>query len=383
MAHRKASAVAIALVITAVASAGCLGGSRDKAAPPTRTPPRFLAQAQDTAAPPPTSEAEATAAAAATLAAAPVPAEAITISRPADTLLPPDPNAVILQFTRIEPSPWQPEILGQMQPHFSLQASGLGVFTSPFGDSHSGWYQTVITPTYGLAMVKLLLDDIDIVDLAARHGIAEAEYVTNPDGSPARTQVLGVIYAHALGKEGRLVIPEQLMEEPPPGPDHDRLARLHALVLALEVWKQGLVHDFSPDIKMAVGSVLGWWSDVRMPYSPTSAVAYGTRARARVPSDAPVADWPLDAPSLAAAFDADYGDDPKELLLRGDQLSLVLTAARQRPRSFWGPLWRQGAPDRYLVGLRVAVPGSNQSVLAYSYELPRRGIGLGTATPAP
>lgn len=385
MAHRTALAVALAIALAAtVPVIGCRGDEPDPPTLPTRTPSRVTAipLATDTA--PPTSEADATGAAAATLAAAPQAVETVTDTVPAETLLPDDPEAVIVQLARIEPSPWEPRILAQMQPHFSLQANGFGVFTTPFGESVTGWYQTAITPSLGLNFLKILMDEIDVLDLATRHGIREAEYVTGLDGRPAGTGVLGVIYVRAKGREGRLVIPEETMRRPPEGPDHDRLLRLHSVVLALQVWKQGVARTFEPEQKLAVANVMGWWSDLRLPFTPESAAAFGTAARSRIPADAPVADWPLPSPTLADAFDADYGAEPAELLLQGDELTLVLEAERQRPASFWGPLWQDAAgPGLYLVGVRVGVPGSNQTVLDYEYELPRRGIGLPTATPAP
>jgi hypothetical protein len=170
------------------------------------------------------------------------------------------------------------------------------------------------------------------------------------------------------------------MENPPAdSPDRDRLLQLHSVVLALEVWKQGLGREFSPAEKEAVGSVMGWWSDQRLPYTPETAVAYGTRARSRIPADAPVAGWPLAERPLAGTFDAPLGAKPAEVILRGGELASVLAAQRGRPGSYWGPLWTEsGDASRYLVGLRVGVPGRNEAVVEYSYELPRRGVGPST-----
>lgn len=384
MANRVPLAASVALGCTLLAGAalaGCGRGSDQAKVPPTRPPSRIKVEAEATPTARPTTEDEAARSAAATLAAAPAAVETVTTTEQTITLLPTDPDAVIVQLARIEPSPWEPQILAQMRPHFSLQASGFGVFHSPSGDSETAWYQTVMTPTSGLAFLRLLVDEIGVLDLASRHGVAEADYRTDRLGAPAGTDVLGVIYVHGQGKEGRLVIPEATMEEPPAGPDHDRLVRLHSVILALEVWKQGLFHDFSPEEKMAVGSALGWWSDVRLPFTPESGVAYGSRARANIPGDPAAALWPLGAPALAEAFDAPYGSEPAELLLRGAELAAVLGADLERPASFWGPLWRSGADsDLHLVGVRAAVPGSNQCVVDYTYKVPLRSIRPSPAT---
>jgi hypothetical protein len=387
MAHRRGLAFALAVALPVLALsvlAGCRGAAKRETVLPTRTPSRVVAQVLATSTNVPTTEAEATSAAAATRAAAPAAVETITATGPVETVLPADPKAVIVQLARIEPSPWEPQLLAEMRPHFSLQADGYGVFWSVVAGSDSGWYQTIITPTDGLNFLKLLMDDIDVLDLAARHSVTEANYAANLDGSPGGTGVLGVVYVRSAGREGRLVIPEKQMENPPAGPDHDRLLHLHAVVMALEIWKEGLVHDFTPEEKLGVGSALGWWSDVRLPYSPQSGVAFGTQARSRLPADAEVADWPLVAPSLADAFDAQYGDRPSELLLNGDDLNTLLAADRSRRTSFWGPLWRQAQdPATYLIGLRAGVPGSNHCVVSYKYHVPLRGMAPPTATPVP
>jgi hypothetical protein len=110
-------------------------------------------------------------------------------------------------------------------------------------------------------------------------------------------------------------------------------------------------------------------------------VAYGTRPRANIPGDPATAVWPLGTPTLGEAFGVPYGAKPAELLLRGDDLSMVLAADRQRPASFWGPLWTEDGRPAALAGIRAGVPGGNHCVIEYTYQVPRRGLRPPTAVP--
>ncbi|MFN2115913.1 MAG: hypothetical protein ACK2T6_09360 [Anaerolineae bacterium] len=344
-----------------------------------------------TSTPRPTTEAEATEAARATLAAAPTVEGETPAQEGGPAALPADPDAVVVQLARIEPSAWEPEILEEMGPHFSVQAGGFAVFSHVAGESDTGWYQSVITGTGTADLLALLMDEIDVLGIAARRGEPEARYRMGVDGEPEETGVLGVIYVRSADREGRLVIPEEDMESPAPDdPDAARLTRLHRLVKAVEVWKNGVARDFTPDEKAVLADSLGFWSDLQEPYTPQSAEAYGTASRSRVPSDAPVALWPLQNEDgtprpIGELVKAGYGETPSQFTLEERDLAPTLNAAHERDvmtvlegySGFWGPIWREsGSPDKYLIGLRVGVPGGTKTAIDYEYVLPPRGIGL-------
>jgi hypothetical protein len=387
MPHRRITLTALgalALVALALVPTGCRAEATPEPLANQIEAPR-QAPVIPSATAVPTTEAQATQAARATYAA--MPAASGTLTPTGETRLPAEPDTVVVQLARIEPSPWEPDILAHMAPHFSLQASGYGVFRYVGGPSEWGWYQTVITPTDTLDFLKLLMDDIDVLDLAKRHGVGKVHFETGKDGKAAGSGVIGVIYVRSADREGRLVIAEKDMESPDPAdPDAARLKKLHEVVKWIEIWKTVVERPFTPDYVALGDSILTWWTDKAFPYTPTSAVAFGTGGRSRVAGDAPIADWPLEKP-LSDVVKASYGDKPDEIRLEGSDLAAVLAGdnARERARlgafaegqKFWGPLWRdKGEAARYLVGVRAAVPGSNHVVIAYEYVVPKRGIAL-------
>jgi len=319
--------------------------------------------------------------------------------------LPADPDAVIVQLARIEHSAWEPAIKGQMAPHFSLQARGFAVFQSPYGESLDGWYQSVMTPAEAEAFLRVLIDDVGVLELAASRPEAPLDFGFDAEGELEGCDAYGVVFVRSAQRSGRLVVSECELESPE-GADAERLRKLFEVVNLLEAWKNIVDHaalappteeanrrpsaDVSAipasDLPAAFRALLGFYSPIRQPYSPDSVVAFGTRARSSIPADALRATWPI-TPPLATAFDADYGADPVELRLTPPDSTAVLREElafhRVRPASFWGPLWIDAAGGAssdgtlYSVGVRPSVPGSNEVVLDYAYEVPRRGIGVG------
>jgi len=296
--------------------------------------------------------------------------------RRAETLLPLEPDAPIVQIARIGHSPWEPAILAQMSPHFSLQAKGFAVFQAGGGESREGWYQTALSSDQALGFVRLLVDEIGVLELARRRPAPTPAFATDREGRPVGAKAYGVLYVRTAEEEGRLVLTQEEIEAPT-GADAARIDRLRDLLLALELWKSGVWRPFTPEQAGAIAAHLGWWTDLRAPYSPESAVAFGSLARARVPREAPVAIWPLEA-SLAETFDVPYGQTPAEVVLsEPENVVAVLTAAHDPPPAHWGPHWRDAdGQTRHLVGIRPAVPGSNQTTLDYTFALAPRGLGL-------
>ncbi len=300
--------------------------------------------------------------------------------------LPADGEAAIVQLARIEPSPWEPAIAAQMVPHFSLLANGRGYFAAPGGESEDGWYQTAITPADAEGFLQRFVDEIGVLEMAAAQGEPETHFETPSDGQAPRCEdsdqvaAVGVIYVKSDQREGRFVF-SQCDLISPSGPNAQQLLELQQVLTLVQFWKQGVFAEFSSEEITATRSLLGWWSDLQQPYTPDSAVGFGTRARGQIPDDAPIASWPLDVP-LSEAFDADYGAAPVEVLFSApDHVALLRTARTSLgspwgPR-FWGPLWQDGRGDPYFVGIRPSVPGGNHVVLDYTYQMPRRGIGAG------
>jgi hypothetical protein len=389
MAHRNRTGLVLvfasSIALAGVAS-GCGGGEVASVPMPSELQPFQTVMPLPTITARPTTEADATRAVRATREVAPAPGTAEP-TPDTETRLPDDPDAAVVQLARVGDSPWEPEILGDMAPYFSLQGRGYGVFTYPGGASESGWYQTVVSPTQVVDLVKLLVDEIDVYGLAERHGVDRPTFETGPDGEPAGTGPVLVLYVKTSDREDRLVIPWETIANPPSGdPDAARLGRLREVVEMVDIWRSGVVRDLTPYAGFGAAT-MGFWSDTRLPYTPETAVAFGTRARSRVPADALVAEWPAEQP-LADLVPAAYGADPDEFRIAGADLVAALRAASQRDtdaladatRGFWGPLWRDaGAPARFLVGLRAAVPGGNHVVIDYDHEVPRRGIGLQAA----
>lgn len=391
---RPLRAFAASLVLATSLLAVACGGGRDDDAPMPTSPPPVTLQRKPSATPRAT--------------ASPTPGVGVDGQTAADgpAVLPADPEAVIVQLARIEHSAWEPALKGQLVPHFSLQAKGFGVFQSSFGESLDGWYQTVLLPSEAESFLRILMDDVDVLELASRRPETPLTFTFDESGEPAECEAYGVVFVRSAQRHGRLVISECELENPT-GPDADRLRALAEVVNLLESWKSIVDHaslappptaeasrrpaaDVSAisaqELPDAFRALLGFYSPIREPYTPDSAVAFGTRARSSIPANALKATWPI-TPLLATAFDADYGAAPTELRLVPPDSSSVLREElafhRARPASFWGPLWVDqagfpGADDTlYSVGIRPSVPGSNEVVLDYEYSVPRRGIGVG------
>lgn len=368
----------LGLVLLA-ALAACGGDeSEDEArgAPPLPPPSTLVALPSAT----PDEEASATAASRAASEAEAEEREASGLDPSAGpATLPAAGEAPVLQLARIEHSAWEPEILAQMTPHLSLQANGFLVFSSPYGGSEDGWYQTVITPQETEALLRIFMDEIGVLELAESRGEPPIVFETAADGEPEGCEAYGVIYVRSAEREGRLLISECEVEDAE-GPEADRLRKLLETVNLLERWKNVADHErLTEDQQTAFRSLLGFYSAVRQPYTPDSAVAYGVAAREDTPEDALSAVWPLEIGLDETDFPGRYGRAPAELLLEPpDSTALLregLVFESVTPRSFWGPLFRgrdaEGEELRYLVGVRPAVPGSNHVVVDYEYELPR------------
>ena len=294
--------------------------------------------------------------------------------------LPSDGDIPVIQIARIENTPWEPQILAQMTPHFSVQASGLTVFSSPYGESNVGWHQTVLSQADVLSFLRLLVDDIGVLDINGAIPESELRFATLPDGSPDGCEAYGVIAVRTAANEGRMIISECELENPT-GEDIEAKQRLGEVVNTIERWKYVVDHSgISPDNQAAFRHIMGWYSGIRQPYTPETAVGFGTRARGSIPSSAAISGWPLELP-LGESFDADFGSRPVEIVITGADLQRALQSslafALERPRSFWGPLYADQDRTLYSVGFRPSVPGSNNVVVDYDYVLPRRGIGAG------
>jgi hypothetical protein len=300
--------------------------------------------------------------------------------------LPLDGETPIVQFARIESKPWEPELLAEMHPNFSLQANGRIVYEFDRGDSLDGWYQTALTPTLALAFVETLWNEVGIAELAEKLEAPELRFETALDGSPAGVDTVGVIYVNSTAGSARLVIRQKDLENPT-GEFAPRIKRLHDIIRGLQYWRNYTQAESSPLIRQGVGDTLGWWIERRVPFTPGSVLAFGTAARGAIPADAPILDWPLQGAAdipLAEQITAAYGETPVEISLAGGDNSdgvLVLREARTRPGSFWGPLWRDRDGNKYSIGLRPAIPGGNETVVDYEYVLPKRGIQPPSETP--
>ncbi len=288
--------------------------------------------------------------------------------------LPADGDEVVVQFGRIENRPWQPEILAQMTPNLSLQANGYMVYQFGGGSSADGWYQTVLTPTLVTGFVKKLVDDIKVLEMADKLPPPKVGFATKADGTPDDPKAYGVIYVKTATDEGRLILTQEQIENPS-GPYAANLKALQDLIRVMEFWRNTTEGSPTPEQKAAAAGVLGWWADPRQPYTPGAGLAFGTRAPSWVPADAPVAEWPLDS-ALDEAIDAKYGTVPSELAVAAEDVPTLIRAGREQPPSFWGSLWRMGRDGaRYIVGLRPAVPGSNNVVIDdYAYTVPRQDV---------
>lgn len=354
----RASFPAHAAVVTALLAiaAGC----GDEPPPlPTPLPPATVAPA--TAAPP-TAEATATTAVSATLG----PSE-----------LPADGELPVVQLARIDHSPWEPALLAQMTPHFSLQANGRIVFSHP-GPDRSGWYQSSIAPEDARRFVRALVDEIDVLGLAERHSAEPVTFAVGADGAAVGCKATGVVFVRTATRAGRLVMSECDINAPKPGPDAAKIVRLKQIVNMVQLWKEGVNQALAPEFVAGVTSLLGWWTDTRVPYSPASAVAFVSAPPPGLPADAPRTAWPLEQ-AVTDTLKADFGERPGELLLGVEEADALIAAARAAfgtpygPRA-WGPLFTNADGAAMLVGVRPAVPGGNEVVLEpYVYHAPPRG----------
>ena len=295
--------------------------------------------------------------------------------------LPADGDVPIIQFARIEPSPWEPEILADMHPNFSLRADGYMVYRFQSGNSVDGWYQTVLTPTLGLEFLRILVEDIDVPMLARELPQETLSFETAPDGTAAGSGPVGVIYVNTSAGDARLIISQDMLENPT-GPHADRIKRLQDCILALQLWRNAPLVEATgseedlirlEEQKVAVESFIGWWVDRREPYSPAGLAVYGTKARSYYRSNVEVFDWPLPEP-LSDQVEAEFGSTPTELNYDYEDGLRIWRANSKRNDDFWGPLWKDSAGDRYIVGIRPAIPGGNQAIVDYEYTMPRRNL---------
>jgi hypothetical protein len=288
--------------------------------------------------------------------------------------LPADLSEPIIQFARIEPGPWEPEILAQMHPNFSLQGNGYAVYRYDGGSSIDGWYQTIVTPTLALDLLQHLVEEIDVADLAETLDQPELRFEMGLDGKPVGMGAIGIIYVNSSQGSTKLVISEEDLEQPK-GDTAGRVKQLHDVIRALQYWRNATEEVADPGVKAAVLLTLGWWQDKSAPYTPETVVGFGTGARSYYPDDATIVDWPLLETPLSTLIESEYGGEPTEIRLDGADAVLVQRQARERGLSFWGPLWQDvDGGDRYLLGLRPAIPGSNHTVVDYEYVLTKRGV---------
>jgi len=364
MLHRASVALGITVAMTASLGIALAACSREE---PTAVPPAFFPKAS-TAKPLPTSTPKPSDTPEPT--STPNPATAAAL-----TNLPAGGDEVVVQFGRIENAPWEPEILADMTPNFSLQAKGYIVYRFEGGSSADGWYQTVLTPTLVTDFVRRLVDDVKVIEMARKIPAPEVTFATNPDGTRAGTTAYGVIYVKTADEKARLIVTQEQIENPK-GPYAKNLKTLHEIIRALEFWRANSEGTPSDTQKAAVRLTLGWWIDPRAPYTPAEALAFGTRARTWVPPDVPVATWPLDTDLAATFSEAPFGASPVELKLTLEDTAAVLRAGRQQPRTYWGPLWQPARNGgRYLIGVRPAIPGANNVVIEkYRFSVPKRGI---------
>lgn len=359
--RRPLFAAVLALTL-AVLPAAC--GGDEPPAPPTPRPPSTVVQPTE---PPPTPAVTTTAELSATTA---------TTSTWSPAQLPLDGELPVLQLARIDHSPWEPALLAQMTPHFSLQANGRIVFSHP-GPDATGWYQSVIDPEAVRNFVRIFADEVDVFDLATRHNAEPVLFAVGLDGAAKGCRATGVIFVRTSTRQGRLVMSECDINAPK-GPDKARIDRLKEIVNMVQHWKDGVNGPIDPDRQAAISAFLGWWTETRVPYVPESAVAFVTKAPSSVPAEsaqAPRAEWPLDQ-TITDTLRASYGARPGELLLGAAETEALLTAARGRfgtsygPRA-WGPLFGDADGNVNVIGIRPAVPGANEVVLEpYVYHSP-------------
>jgi hypothetical protein len=236
-------------------------------------------------------------------------------------------------------------------------------------------------------MLDRLVRGIGVEALAERRKEPALRFRARDDGSPMGTREVVVVYVSTSSGEARLVVPADELAQPT-GPDALQMESLRDLLGALDLWRSGAAAQIAAEDADAAEERLGWWTETREPYSPDVVVAAGTLAPAWAPEGAPRSDWPLDQ-SLAEIFAAPFGGRPAEVTLSNEEAIAVWRAARETEGSFWGPLWRDIASTApYLVGVRVAPPGSNHMLVDYIYSAPPaqlapRPAAAASGTPAP
>jgi hypothetical protein len=278
-----------------------------------------------------------------------------TVPPGARSQLPKDTSAPVVQIARIEPRASEPGLLADLTPDFAVNADGFGHFQALGGPSDNDWYQTRLTPEQVQRFVSLLVDEIGVLRLAKQRE-ADTAYNLGKDaaGNPLGPAALGVIYVRTADQEGRLVLTEADLSNPA----NPSIQRLVALLVALENWKNAVRAPVDPGVAQIVGDNLGWWNDLRQPWSPTTLVALGTHAPADAPR-VPVADWPLKA-SPKDLFEGAAGSEPDFALFTGNDVGVLLSAQREAGLDPNYPMWRDPTDQQqYVIGLRVNPPGGN------------------------
>lgn len=294
----------------------------------------------------------------------------------------PTGDDVILQFARIEPRSNEAALAAELRPNFSMRAGGHVVYAFSDEYSRDDWYQTVITPTLGEALVRKLWDEVGIAELAEKLAPPKLAYSVAADGSVTGPGPLGVIYVKSSKGEARLVISQSDLENPGEGPYAERLRNLHNIIRALEYWRRDTASPASPEIKQLVLFTLGWWQDRRDAWGPDKVTAFGTTADEG--ASAAALAWPLDEPSLAKVVKATAGAKPTRFDLSGQAAADAWRLSLDRGGDDdSAPLWREGEKT-YLVALRPEVPGSNEVVVDYSFAQPPTAVPTKAqaATPA-
>ena len=308
------------------------------------------------------------------------------------------PGEPVVQFARVETRRWEPELLEQITPNFSMQADGFIYFRQESGVSADGWYQTAVTPTSVTAFADRLINDIGVLELARTTPITPV-FGTKADGTPEDTVAVGIVYVKTPTREGRLVIRQEDLDSPPTR-NGEAIAKLATLLRAVQVWRQSAAQEFQPSEVEAMASVIGWWPLFNpVPYTPDAVTVFGTLASPDVPETLgpnELLEWPYLAdvegtPALSGTITAPYGFAPTKLSITspvsGNQVDSGFVAAlirerrRLAPGAFWGPLWVDPAErqtrnedgsltprHRFLVGVRPEVPNGNFVRLNYLFH---------------
>lgn len=274
--------------------------------------------------------------------------------------LPADAEQPVVQIARVEPHETHAGLLADLAPDFALQAGGGGVFREFGGENATDWYQTALNADQVAAFVGLLLDDLGVLEMAEkRASLPVYDMERSAGGAPNVPAALGVIYVRDESREGRLVLTQEELAAPADA----QIQRLVSTLVALGVWQTGVRRTFSPGEAQILSQDLGWWSDLRQPWTPAQIVAFGAPypipAAGGIP---PQAAWPLEVPLAELFRGSAAGGKPGMRVFTGQdaQTLLAVQAAAGLNRST--PLWYDaGDPARslYVVALRVNPPGGN------------------------